>query len=437
MEIQTQIPPHNLDTEKAFLGSMILLGSIKGFEKITPATFYDSKHQVVYSSMVSVEKSGQPIDILTLTNNNTEIDGAYLVELVSLVPSHHNAEHYAKILKDKQLKRQLVALGEKITSSAFAEDTNVFDLTNRIENSLKYVNEQLLLDNKSAEEIRREKARKEAREYNGDDKVVSFASVAENLKNGEKTPRFMTTWTKLDELLTGFKPKHLIVLSGITKHGKTTFAMDMITKMADLNPLLIALEEPIEELIEKFVERGDVVPNGFSPIHASKVRTDWIDKKVDEGIEKFGSKIVFIDNLRWVRPCEEHKSANDAQRIADTVSEIKTIAKKYNVCIVLLVHVNKNSKADMTPTFEDFTGSADIAQLCDKAIIIWRETKRGHNGELEVSNNTNVSVQLNRQGGVGLVRMRFDNGHYEEYDWNTQDDDLDELAESGKTNKIF
>ena len=88
---------------------------------------------------------------------------------------------------------------------------------------------------------------------------------------------------------------------------------------------------------------------------------------------------------------------------------------------VLLVHVTKDSKADKNPTFEDFAGSSAISKIADKAIIIWRETKRGDMGELDVTNNTNVSVQLNRQGGVGTVKMVFDNGHYKEYDWVKED----------------
>ena len=422
----TQIQPHNLDTERAFLGSIILLESLKGFEKISVSTFYDSKHQLIFLAMLEISKSGQPIDILTLCNNLKEkVDNSYLVELVNSVPSHHNAEHYAKILKDKQLKRQLIALGEKISSGAYDEGANVFDIVTRMENSVKFLNQQLESDNKTIEEIRREKIEQDALVYDGDDKVVSFASVADEIKNGDKLPRYMTHWGKLDDLLKGFKPKHLIVLSGIMKHGKTTFAMDMITKMSAQKPLLLALEEPIEELLEKFIERGEEVPQGFSPKHASIVGTDWIEMKIAEGIKKYGSDIVFIDNLDWVHPRDEKTGDNEQMSIKKSVQELKIIAKKWNICIVLIVHVTKQSKADMTPTFEDFSGSSAIGKLCDKAIIIWRETKKGTRGELDITNNTNVSVQLNRQGGVGLVRMRYVNGHYEEYDWNTHDEDLD------------
>jgi len=436
-KVDIQIPPHNIDTERAFLGSVILLGGLGVYNKLSSKIFYDLKHQQIFSAMLSLTQEDKPIDILTLSSKLVGFDTSYLAELVSFVPTHHNIEQYAKIIKEKSLRRSLLSLTDKIRETCNDESTNIYDVIDRTEKSLGIVQDMAVVDDKTEEERRRAKVLKEAMNSEGEEKVVSFNMIAEDMKNGETIPRFMTTWAKLDELLKGFKPKHLIVLSGITKHGKTTFAMDMITRMKDLNPLLLALEEPIEELLEKFVERGEPVPHGYSPRYATKVKTNWIEKRVAEGVENYGSKIVFVDNLRWVKSVDSSNNANDSQKIADTMQELKTIAKRYGVCIVLLVHVNKNAKADMVPTFEDFTGSSDIAQLCDKAIIIWRETKRGHSGELEVTNNTNVSVQLNRQGGVGLVRMVFDNGHYQEYDWHIQDDDLDELAESGKTNKIF
>ncbi len=212
------------------------------------------------------------------------------------------------------------------------------------------------------------------------------------------------------------------------KHGKTSFAMDMTTKLGEWNPLWLAIEEPIEELMEKFAERNEKPPQGFAPQNSSFVNTEWVELKIVEGIVKYNSKIVFIDNLDWVSPMKNFKSDNKAERIEQTVREIKALAKKWNVVIMLIVHLTKASKADNNPTFEDLKGSVSIGQIADKALIVWRETKRGKQGELEITNNTNVSVQLNRQGKTGNIKMVYENGHFTEYDWKTADDEFGDFS---------
>lgn len=262
-----------------------------------------------------------------------------------------------------------------------------------------------------------DRLREVAKTYKGEDKVVPFSEIYERVKNHKVVDKVYTGWFNLDKLISGFRKKQLIVISGIMKHGKTSFAIDMSQKLSSSNPLWLALEESIEELMEKFIERDEPAMNGFGPENATFVKTDWVEQKIVEGIVKYGCSTVFIDNLDFLRPVENNKNDNKTDRIEQTVREIKLIAKRWDVTIILIVHVTKASKADSNPTFEDLKGSVSIGQLADKAILVWRETKRGNNGELEITNNTNVSVQLNRQGKTGNVKMVYDNGHFREEDW--------------------
>jgi replicative DNA helicase len=428
---QTKIPPHNINTERAYLGSIILKNELleESCSKITPYYFYDNNHRLIFAAMKRLSGLSKPIDIITLTTNleenKTPVDSSYLVELVSVVPSSANHATYAKIIVEKYCRRQLLQLTDKIVSAVNDESNSVVDLMDRTHKSLKSA-EQVLIEHDKTEQERMEmEIEKEVTEYNGDDRIISFKDVADDIKNSPLVEKFHTKWTKLDDLISGFRPKHLIVLSGIMKHGKTTFSMDMISKMAEYNPVMIALEEPIEELIGKFVERGEEAPHGFAPKHAGDVKTDWIDFKVREGKKKYQSRLFFIDNLEWIEPVKLRDSDNDANIYKRIMKELKDIAKKYGVCIVVIAHLNKDPEVDKNPTYHDLRGSSAIGQICDKCILVWRETKRGDRGELNITNNTNVSVQLNRQGGVGNVKMKFDNGHYTEYDWNIVDEDFE------------
>jgi len=253
--------------------------------------------------------------------------------------------------------------------------------------------------------------------YKGEDKIVSFSEIYERVKTQPPVEKIWTGWEQLDKLLKGIRKKHLIVWAGVTKHGKTSLAMDLTCKLAQYNPLWLPMEESAEELMEKFLERGEKPPVGFAPENIRFVDTDWVEQKVIEGIAKYNSQIVILDNLSWISPSNSNKFDGKADRIELTVMQIKAIANKWDIPIVLVTHVNKESKADTNPTFENFKGSSAIAQLSDKAVLIWRETNRGEKGQLEITNNVNVSVQLNRQGGVGNVKMVYDNGHFIEQEW--------------------
>ena len=256
--------------------------------------------------------------------------------------------------------------------------------------------------------------------YMGEDQVVSFEELSEKLKNQTDVVKITTGWTKLDEIIKGFRLQQLIVVSAFTKHGKTSWLMDLTTKIAKFNPLWFPFEEGAEELMTKFIERGEKPPHGFVPAVMKGNTFEWIEEKIIEGIVKYGSQVIFIDQLDFIVPMN---GDNHALRVGQAVRNLKNLAKKWNICIFLICHL---SKVDMTdnPTLESLKGSSSIAQEADTVILLWRETKR-EKGEIVTTNNTNISVQANRRHGTtGNVKMVYDNGHYTEIDWKrTQGDD--------------
>ena len=91
----TRIPPHNIDSERALLGSIMLRPEAihEIMDIIRPDAFYSEKHRIIYQAMSEIFTRNEPIDLLTITARLTEknqleqIGGsAYLAELVNLVP---------------------------------------------------------------------------------------------------------------------------------------------------------------------------------------------------------------------------------------------------------------------------------------------------------------------------------------------------------------
>lgn len=258
-----------------------------------------------------------------------------------------------------------------------------------------------------------ERLKEIAKIYNGEDKVIAFEEIAENIKNQKEEYKIMSGWNGLDDLLKGFRLQQLVVVSALTKSGKTSFLMDLTTKIKDCNPLWFPFEESATELMRKFVERGEGVPHGYTPENITGNAIDWIESKIVEAIAKYGTQVVFIDQLDFIVPMQ---GDNHSLMIGKTMRDLKAIAKKWNIVIFIICHLSK-AKMDTQPTLEDLKGSSSIGQEADTVILLWRETKR-EEGKVVISNNVNVSVQANRRiGKTGNVSMIYKDGHFVEEEW--------------------
>lgn len=249
--------------------------------------------------------------------------------------------------------------------------------------------------------------------YDGEDKVIPFSDLVAKIKLNKDEEKVLSGWSGLDDILGGFRLQQVIAVSALTKSGKTSFLMDLTTRIQDYHPLWFPFEESAEELIRKYIERGEEPPLAFTP-EVQKVNSiEWIESKIIESIAKYNTRVVFIDHLDYVVPftSEQHHLA-----IAKTMRDLKGIAKKWNIIIFLIVHLQK-AKMDTQPTLEDLRGSSSIGQEVDTAILLWREMKR-ELGQVIITDNVNVSVQANRRTGkTGNVKMQYSNGKFLEQDW--------------------
>lgn len=252
-----------------------------------------------------------------------------------------------------------------------------------------------------------------ARVYRGEDKVIPFSDVMTRIKSSADDLKIFTGWEKLDALLKGFRLQQLIVVGALTKSGKTSWLMDMSTRLQEYNPLWFSFEQSVDELISICVERGQTPPLAFTPESLMGSSVEWVESKIVESIAKYDTKIVFIDHLDFIVPLDGN---NHHLQIAKTMRELKGLAKKWNIIIFIIAHLQK-AKMSEQPTLEDFRGSSSIAQECDTAIVLWRQMNK-EDGQVVITNNVNVSIQANRRhGSTGNVKMVYNNGLFTEQDW--------------------
>lgn len=262
-----------------------------------------------------------------------------------------------------------------------------------------------------------------AAEYQGEYRLIWSADLLEEIKNRPERPKYLTGIPEFDEILGGFRPQQLITVSASTKHGKTTMGLFLASQMEALNPVVIPLEQSNEELIEQRVENGYKVPNFLSPSKlAARVDTDWIERRIIEGIAKYDTKFVLIDHLGYIDnygPDGKYKRENLAYRIGEVMRDLKNIAKRWNVTIVLLAHLSQKDEGK-PPTMEDLKNSSDISQESDAVVMLWRKNTQKNKVRI-YEDKTMLSVLANRRTGKnGNIGLRFDRetgGYLPDNDW--------------------
>src|SRR3989442_12112749 len=72
LEIPSQIPPHNLDAERAVLGAVLLEGREtlpRVIELLRPSDFYTDAHRTIYQTMQGLFDRSEPVDLITLSED--------------------------------------------------------------------------------------------------------------------------------------------------------------------------------------------------------------------------------------------------------------------------------------------------------------------------------------------------------------------------------
>src|SRR5690606_10606489 len=99
-----------------------------------------------------------------------------------------------------------------------------------------------------------------------------------------------------------------------------------------------------------------------------------------------GCKLVIIDHLQYF---SDDSDDNEARQIGRVVKDFKLAAVRYDVPIILIVHITK-LRDGKKPTGNDLRGSSLIGQHSDQIILVYRDNRPNANKsaatEVEVTN---------------------------------------------------
>lgn len=125
------LPPHDVDAERALLGSILIddyrLTEIASLQ-LTNRDFYIHKHGWIFDAMLDLHQNGQAIGPITLGDRLErggrldEIGGpAELTSLINDTPTSVHAVYYAGIVKDYAKRRKAIELAGALSRLAFGK----------------------------------------------------------------------------------------------------------------------------------------------------------------------------------------------------------------------------------------------------------------------------------------------------------------------------
>jgi len=138
LEVPVRIPPHNLDAERAVLGAVLMEGREtlpRVIEVLRPSDFYTESHRAIYHAMLTLFDRGEPVDVLTLTEELRRGDQlqfaggqAALALLVEQGSISAYLSSYTAIVRDSAVLRELIQTSSQIIAQAFEAKEDVQSL---------------------------------------------------------------------------------------------------------------------------------------------------------------------------------------------------------------------------------------------------------------------------------------------------------------------
>ena len=422
--------PHSEEAERSVLGAVLLDNQQfdKAQELLSASSFYSIRHRKIFDALEWMVEQGSAFDVLTLKHTLetrgelNECGGpAYLAALLEGVPRSANLEHYARIVREKAILRELIRTSQGILSSAMRPEGTTDDLLDEAEKSIFQIAEHRLGGGFIPLSVSAEQ---------------SLKWIEELTERKELITGVPTGFPQLDEMTSGLQPSDLVILAARPSMGKTAFALNLCCQAALRHAKVtgvFSLEMSHQQLfIRMLCAEGH--------IDAHRLRTGRINREQWQKIIKVygtlaeapmyiddtpgisimemrakarrlkrekGLDLLVVDYLQLMRGRGRYDSRQ--QEISDISRSLKELAKELNVPLIALSQLSRapeQRSGDHRPQLSDLRESGAIEQDADVVMFLFREEVYKKD-DPTVEGTAEVIVGKQRNGPTGSVPLNF------------------------------
>ncbi|MGC9261246.1 MAG: replicative DNA helicase [Phycisphaerae bacterium] len=431
--VTERTPPHDVASEMALVGSMLLdpevIGSVYGIIESSDA-FFSRRNQIIFEGILELFQASAPVDGVTLTHKLKQKDvyeaaGGfdYLEQLVNCVPSAANALAYAQIVRDKALLRRLITACTQTLESCYDNTKEAAVILDRSERTifevaqLKVVGQPVSLT---------------------DVLHQTFEMLDRN--TGNTITGVATGYVELDNLTSGLQRGEMIVLAARPSVGKTALAMNIVEHVGvDLKkPVAVfSLEMSRQQLAQRML-------CSRSGVDSQNLRRNMLSRedrnRLSMAVGELSEGKIFIDDtaalsildlrtkarrllsqhrielvvIDYLQLMEAPREENRQQQISTISRGVKALARELDCPVMCLSQLNRSSEQDgRLPRTSDLRESGSIEQDADVVMLLHREAVM-HRGDQDWAQNNpdqlnaaQLIIAKQRNGPCDTVRLTF------------------------------
>ncbi|MHB9134531.1 MAG: replicative DNA helicase [Armatimonadota bacterium] len=432
--ILEQIPPQSMEAEQAALGAMLLEREAiaRAVEVLRPEDFYRESHRMIFQGVTDLFGRNEPVDLITLgewlrSRDQLETIGGtlYLTTIMSQVPTAAGIGHYASIIRNRALQRQLIKAADEIKLAAYQNDQDIEELVDQSEQKIFSIAERSV----SSGFVQLQDLVKQ-----------EFFHIEENSESHNPSTGISTGFCDLDAITAGLHPADFIILAARPSMGKTAMALNIARNVAMLEHQTVALfsiEMAKEQLALRILcsearvnqdgVRHAMISDGDMTSLAQAVERLWdcplfIDDTPAISVLEMRGKarrlkaekglgLIVVDYLQLMN--SHTKAENRNQEIAQIARGLKGLARELKVPVIALSQLSRmvESRSPRRPQLSDLRESGAIEQDADLVAFLYRPAYYGEE-ELQragytdgETNVTELLVQKQRNGPTGTIRL--------------------------------
>jgi replicative DNA helicase len=421
--------PNNLDAERSVLGAVLLDNHAlnAAVENLRPEDFFLDQHRRVFVQMIALAENQQPIDLITLTeelHRRGDLEAAggtpYLASLADGMPRISNIEHYARIVKEKAVLRNLIHATHNIQQHAFEGEDGADAILDNAESSIFAIAEDRIRAGLiSVKDIVRD----------------NFERLERIFREGKSVTGLPSGYAELDKLTSGLQPSELIILAARPSQGKTALALNLMENIAirQGQPVaMFSLEMSKESLLQRLVAAvAQIDAHKFRTGHLT--REDW--RRMTEALGTISSAPLWIDDAGSISVLEIGAKArrlkrdkglamlvvdylqlitgrgrfgNRQEEVSSISRALKGLAKELQIPVLVLSQLSRAPERDERgPQLSDLRESGAIEQDADVVMFIYRPHFFKAGATPEEREETELKIAKQRNGPVDSVKFVF------------------------------
>ena len=423
--------PHNLEAERSILGAVLLDNHSlnAAVEKLRSEDFFLPQHRQIFERMIQLAEKQQAIDVVTLMEDlarRGELESAggvpYLSQLADGLPRSTNVEHYARIVKEKAVLRNLAFSAAAIQEQALAGGDDADVILDRAESTIFQIAEDRVRAGLiGVKELVRD----------------NFERLERIFSEGRRITGLATGYAGLDNETAGLQPSELVILAARPSMGKTALALNIAENVAVRNgqPVAVFSLEMSKEslLLRMLASEARVDAHKFRTGHMGRDDWNkitraltslgdaplWIDDSASSTVLEMGAKarrlkrdrglsLMIVDYLQLVVPTNTGRGTNRQEEVSSISRALKGLAKELKVPVVVLSQLTRApEREERKPQLSDLRESGAIEQDADVVLFINRPNFYKTDLPEEDRAKAELIIAKQRNGPTGNLNFVF------------------------------